>query len=204
VRDSQYQGLDVAPEPLIYVSLDQYYFPGAVVYIHTAGNPEAVAAEVRRRMQALDRNLPLQSEGVRTTIRDTLWTQTLTATLLSGFGLLALAMASIGIYGVAAYSVEQRMREFGIRTALGATPWGLQRMILRQSAALVAVGAPAGMLISLAAARAIRGLLYGIGPADPVAFLAAPAMLGAVALAASWIPGLRAARISPARALREE
>jgi predicted permease len=204
VRDSQYQGLDVAPEPLVYLSIEQYFFPGAVVYIHTAGNPDRVAADVRRRMQALDRNLPLASEGVRTTIRDTLWTETLTATLLSGFGLLALAMASIGIYGVAAYSVERRVREFGIRTALGATPWGLQRMILRQSAVPVAVGAPVGLAISLAAARAIRGMLYGIGPADPVAFLAAPAILAAVAFAACWIPGLRAARISPSRALREE
>ncbi|MGO9229942.1 MAG: ABC transporter permease [Bryobacteraceae bacterium] len=204
VRNSHYRALDDAPEPVLYLSLQQYYFPTAVVYVHTAGNPAAVAADVRLRMQALDRNVPLVSEGVRTTIRETLWAQTLSATLLTGFGLLALLMASIGVYGVVAYSVEQRVREFGIRTALGATPGSIQGTILRECGALVATGVTAGLLISLAASRAIRGMLFGVGPADGVTFIVAPAVLAAVALLACWIPALRAARISPSRALREE
>jgi ABC-type antimicrobial peptide transport system permease subunit len=141
---------------------------------------------------------------VRTTIRDTLWAQTLTATLLTGFGLLALLMAGIGVYGVVAYSVEQRAREFGIRSALGATPWSIRGMIVRQCAWLVAAGVPAGLLISLVAARAVRGMLFGVGPSDGVTFILAPSILAAVALVACWIPGARAARISPACALREE
>jgi predicted permease len=204
VRNSHYRSLDDLPEPVVYLSIEQYYFPTAVVYVHTAGKPDAVAAEVRRRLQAVDRNVPLESEGVRTTIRDTLWAQTLTATLLTGFGLLALLMAGIGVYGVVAYSVEQRAREFGIRSALGATPWSIRGMIVGQCAGLVAVGVPAGLLISLVAARAVRGMLFGVSASDGVTFILAPSILAVVALIACWIPGARAARISPASALREE
>jgi ABC-type antimicrobial peptide transport system permease subunit len=113
-------------------------------------------------------------------------------------------MAGIGIYGVVAYSVERRRREFGIRSALGATPWRIRWTILRECAAVWAVGAPIGLLISLAAARAIRGMLFGVDPGGAASFLLAPALVAAVALVAGWIPGRRAARISPSRALREE
>ena len=202
--NSHYRSLTDAPEPVVYLSIEQYYFPTAVVYVHTAGKPDAVVADAGRRLQALDRNVPVEWEGVRTTIRDTLWAQTLTATLLTGFGLLALVMAGVGIYGVVAYSVERRVREFGIRSALGATPWNIRGMIVRQCARLVGVGVPAGLLLSLTAARAVRGMLFGVGPSDGVTFILAPAMLAAVALIACWIPGTRAARISPACALRDE
>ena len=103
-----------------------------------------------------------------------------------------------------AYSVEQRVGEFGIRTTLGATPWSVQWMILRECAVLVAVGTSAGLLVSLAASRAIRGMLFGIGPNDGVTFILAPSILAAVALLACWIPAFRASRISPSRALHEE
>lgn len=204
VRDAHYQGLDEAPAPLVYLSLEQYYFPTTVVYVHTAGNPDAVAAEVRRRLQAVDRNLLLESEGVRTTIRDTLWAQTLSATLLTAFGLLALLMATIGIYGVVAYSVEQRVREFGVRMAVGATPRNIQGMILWECAKVVVAGVAGGLLISLAASRAIRGMLFGVSPADGLTFLLVPSILAIVAVLACWIPGLRVVRISPSQALREE
>ena len=204
VRDAHYQGLDDPPSPLVYLSLEQYYFPSAVVYIHTAGNPDVVAAEVRRRLLAMDRNLLLESEGVRTTIRDTLWAQTLSATLLAGFGLLAVLMATIGIYGVVAYTVEQRVREFGIRMAVGATPGSIQGMLLREGGTLVAAGLAAGVLISLAASRTVRSMLFGVTPSDPITFILVPSLLALVAMLACWIPGLRAVRISPSRALREE
>jgi len=204
VRNAHYQGLNDAPAPLVYLSLEQYYFPTTVVYVHTAGNPDAVAAEVRRRLQAMDRNLLLESEGVRTTIRDTLWEQTLSATLLAAFGALALLMATIGIYGVVAYSVEQRVREFGIRMAVGATPRNIQGMILRECSRLVVAGVAAGLLISLAASRAIRSMLFGVSPADGFTFILVPSVLAVVAMLACWIPGLRVVRISPSRALREE
>ncbi len=204
VRDAHYQSLSDGPTPLVYLSLEQYYFATAVVYVHTAGNTDAVAAEVRRRLQALDRNLPLESEGVRTTIRDTLWAQTLSATLLAAFGLLALLMAAIGIYGVVAYSVERRVREFGIRMAIGATPLSIQWMILKECAGLVVAGVAAGLLISLAASRAIRGMLFGVSPADGLTFILVPSILAAVAMLACWFPALRAVRVSPSRALREE
>jgi ABC-type antimicrobial peptide transport system permease subunit len=174
------------------------------VYIHTAGNPDVVAAEVRRRLLAMDRNLLLESEGVRTTIRDTLWAQTLSATLLAGFGLLAVLMATIGIYGVVAYTVEQRVREFGIRMAVGATPGSIQGMLLREGGTLVAAGLAAGVLISLAASRTVRSMLFGVTPSDPITFILVPSLLALVAMLACWIPGLRAVRISPSRALREE
>ncbi|MGD0670058.1 MAG: ABC transporter permease [Bryobacteraceae bacterium] len=203
-RDAHYQDLDDGPSPLVYLSLEQYYFPTAVVYIHTAGNPDAVAADVRHRLQAMERNLLLESEGVRTTIHDTLWAQTLSATLLVAFGLLALVMAVIGIYGVVAYSVERRVREFGIRMAMGATPGNIQGMILRECAGLVAAGVAAGLLISVVASRAVRGMLFGVSPADSLTFLLVPSILAVVAMLACWIPALRVVRTSPSRALREE
>ena len=204
VRTAKYRHLNEPPEALVYLSLAQYYFPQAVVYVHTPGNAGAVAAEVRRRLQALDRNLLLESESASSTIRDTLWEQTLSAALLAGFGLLALLMAAIGVYGVVAYSIEQRAREFGIRMAMGASPGNVQAMILKQCAALVAVGLAVGVLISLAASRAIRSMLFGVSPADTLTFILVPAVLAMVAMVACWIPGLRAVRISPAVALREE
>ena len=203
-RNANYQAIGEAPQSLIYLSLQQYYAPTSVLFVRTAGDPEAVALAARRALQPLDPNLLLQSESVAHTIRDSLWAQRLSAGLLTVFGGLALLLATIGIYGVVSYSVHQRAREIGVRMALGATVANVQAMVVLEGFRLVAVGVVVGTLISLAAARALKSMLLVISPRDGVTFVLVPVMLVLVAVVACWIPAMRATRIDPSTALREE
>ena len=124
--------------------------------------------------------------------------------LLSSFAIVALALAAIGIYGVVAFLVTQRTREIGIRMALGARAADVLRLVLREGMAPVALGGLAGMLAAVLATRALRSMLFGVTPLDPVSFAAAPALLACVALLACYVPARRATRVDPLVALREE
>jgi predicted permease len=203
-RNANYQNIGEQPQALIYLSLIQYYFPSAWVWVRTAGDPEAVAVAARHAMQALDRNLLLQSESVGRTIRESLWTQRLSAGLLTVFGGLALLLATIGIYGVVSYSVHQRAREIGVRMALGATAGDVQVMIVREGIRLVAIGVAAGTVTALVASRLVQSMLFVISARDSMTFVLVPAILAVVAILACWIPAMRATRIDPSTALRDE
>jgi ABC-type antimicrobial peptide transport system permease subunit len=189
---------------MVYLSLVQYYFPTAVLYVRTAGDPEAVVGTVRREVQSLDRNLLLQVESLETSIRELLWAQRLSAGLLAVFGALALLLATIGIYGVISYSVRQRTREIGVRLALGATVGDVRRMILREGVRLVAIGVLSGGAVSLAAAGSVGSMLFIKNPRDLLTFTLVPAALVVVGVIACWIPVIRAAHIDPSIALRDE
>jgi predicted permease len=204
VKTANYLAIAEAPQAMVYLSLAQYYFPTSVLYVRTAGAPEAVMGAVRREVQALDRNLLLQVESLETSIRELLWAQRLSAGLLSAFGALALLLATIGIYGVISYSVRQRTREIGVRLALGATVGDIHRMILREGIRLVAVGVAVGGGVSLAAAGSVGSMLFLKSPRDVLTFTLVPAMLAVVGLIACWIPAIRATNIDPSVALREE
>jgi predicted permease len=203
-RNANYQTIGEPPQAFVYVSLIQYYFSTAVLYVRTAGDPNLVTASVRREVQSLDRNLLLQSETTQTTIRESLWAQRLSASLLAVFGGLALLLAAIGIYGVISCSVNQRVREIGVRMALGATPASVQVLILTEGIRLVAIGVFAGMVIALIGSRAVASMLFVIGPRDAMTFVLVPTILAMVAVLACWLPALRATRIDPAVALRDE
>ena len=203
-RNANYQVIGEAPQALFYLSQAQYYFPSAVLYLRTAGDPAATVAAVRREVQSMDRSLLLQAENVRDTIRQALWAPRLSAWLLGLFGGLGLALAGIGIYGVISYSVAQRGREIGVRMALGATPGKVRLMIAGGAARVVAAGVLTGLGLALAAVRAVGPLLLATSPYDALTFVAAPAILAVTALGACWIPAFRATRIEPAKALREE
>ena len=128
----------------------------------------------------------------------------LAGTVLGIFGLLGLVLAAVGIYGVMSYSVSQRTREIGIRMAIGAARGEVVALMMRQGLRLVVVGGAIGLLLSLAASRLVRGVLYGSNALDPLTFVAVPLVLLAVAAAAIWIPARRASAVEPVRALHAE
>jgi ABC-type antimicrobial peptide transport system permease subunit len=135
---------------------------------------------------------------------ESLGARRLAVAVLAGIAGVALALAVLGIYGVLSYSVSQRARELGIRTALGARTQDVVSLVLGRGARLTALGLGAGALLFLALGRALSALLYGVSPRDPVTFAGGIALLGAVALFASWLPARRAARVDPVTALRAE
>ena len=194
---------------------------GATPYVHFAaaqrpstynylmarakGDANAALADMRRELLAMEPGLVFVGNGtMERTFRTTLMPARVGAMLAAGFGVLGMALAAIGLYGVMAFTVVQRTREIGIRVALGAKPGGVLRMILRRAAVVVAAGAVIGLIVAALAARVLSGLLYGIGAADPVAWVAAIAVVTAVTALASAIPARRALRVDPARTLRAD
>ncbi len=179
--------------------------PSMTFEISTDIEPSAVVTVLRDAVASVDKDLPLLN--IRTQdaqIRDRTRQERLFVSLTSGFGLLALILACIGVYGVMAYSVSQRTHEIGIRMALGAEPERVRRMVLREATWVVALGILAGVCGALALGRVIASLLYGIKAWDPTILAGSAGMLMVVALGASWIPAWRAARVDPMRALRHE
>ena len=167
--------------------------------------PESILPALRQVAQQIAPDLPLAN--VRTQdqqIEAAMQQERVFVTLTSGFGVLALALASVGVYGIMAYSVAQRTNEIGIRLALGALPSQVRGMILRESTWLAGVGVAAGAAAALVLCRLLRSMLYGIRPDDPATMVGGVAILLAVALAASWIPARRAAGVEPFEALRHE
>jgi len=126
------------------------------------------------------------------------------AALFSIFGGLALGLAVVGLYGVKAYSVARRTREIGIRMALGAQPGMVLRMIMREGSIMLFSGVAIGLLLAVATAKILSGILYQVGALDPIAFTVAPLLLAAAALIATWLPARRATHVDPIQALRTE
>jgi predicted permease len=201
---ADYQSIGEPPQSMIYLAIEQYYSASGVIYIRGAGDLDGALAAVRRNVQSLDPNLLLQSETVRFTLRQTLWTQSLSAGLLTLFGGLATILATIGIYGVISYSTNLRIREFGLRTALGATPGNLQLVVVTQGIRLVAIGVLIGLGVSLWMAHLLQPRLFVTSPRDALTFVLAPSILTLVGVLACWFPARRATRIDPATALRDE
>jgi hypothetical protein len=173
--------------------------------IHTWMQSETIVPSLRAAVASIDRDLPLLDMRTQDEqIEDRSKVERTFASLTSGFGLLALVLACIGIYGLMAYSVARRTNEIGIRMALGAQSGRVQRMILREASLLAVVGVAAGLAVGVAMSRLIATMLYGLKSYDPLTFSGASLLLLFVALSASWIPARRAARIDPLKALRHE
>jgi len=173
------------------------------LYLRTDGKPELLAAAVQQAVSALDENLPVYKIApLSTYLTDALTPQRLASRLISGFGLLALLPASIGLYGVMTYAVAQRTQEIGIRMAPGAQTRDVLKLIVRQGMTLASLGVALGLAASLALTRLIKGLLFGVSATDPLTFAPIARLLTAVALLACRIPARRATKVDPMVALR--
>jgi ABC-type antimicrobial peptide transport system permease subunit len=169
------------------------------------GNPAAVISLIRREVQALDRNLPVF--GIRTLADEvdrSITQERLLATLSSLFGLLALLLASVGLYGIMGYRMARRTNEIGIRMALGAQRGEVIWLVLRETLWLVVLGVCIGLPAALASTRLISSRLFGLSPADPATIAAATLVMVAVAAFAGYLPARRASRVDPMTALRYE
>jgi putative ABC transport system permease protein len=191
--------------PMVYAPYAQKGYGNMWVTVRTTGDPAKLAASVRAVVRELDRDVPvLKLRAMRQVVADSLSKSTLLASFLAGFAGLALALAAIGIYGLIAYSVTQRMQEMGVRVALGASSGDLLALVLRKGALLAGAGVAVGIPAALAMSRVMGSLLYGTSPRDLSVFLGVPAVLVLVALAASYFPARRAAKVDPIVALRWE
>ncbi len=205
VHDSSYNNLGEDPRPYMYVPLVQNPNAALTLFFRTEGDPRTVLNTMRSRIQEMDRNLPITNVWpIGEVISQSLWASSFGASLLTVFAMIAMALCAVGIYGVVGYSVGQRIREFGIRLALGAQPRDVLMMVLKQSAVIMGAGLGAGLVAAFLLARLIVTFLYGVNTNSPLAFLAMALVLAAVGVFASYIPARRAARVDPMVALHYE
>jgi putative ABC transport system permease protein len=193
------------PQPQAYFPLRQQYSPFGTIAVRTTSDPGAVMGSVRAQVNQLDRNLALTNGlTIGDTIAQGLWASRMGAALLGLFGLLALVLATIGIYGVLSYSVAQRTSEIGIRMALGAESTQVLGLVLRQGLLLAVVGSVFGVAVAVPVTRLASTLLYGVSPTDPLTYISIFLLLMLVAVVACFIPARRATRVDPLVALRYE
>jgi putative ABC transport system permease protein len=198
-------GFDKADQPHLYFPIIQSPGYSMAVFVRTEGNPTGLSQSLRQQVQAVDPNLPLFGEQTMDDLVSASLAQRRFAMQVVGlFGVLALFLAGIGIYGVMAYSVTQRTREIGIRLALGASSGAILRWLLGRGMRLTLIGVAAGLLGALAVGRLLRGLLFGVASTDVVTYAALTLLLAGVALLACYIPARRATKVDPLVALRYE
>lgn len=212
VADERHNGITGVVKEKFYVPHSQWHLvsgadPIRNVFLvaRTRGNPASAAGAIRAEVQRLDPNLPVANvRPMQEVLSTALGTPRLTGFLLGTFAVIALALAAVGIYGVLAYMVAQRTHEIGIRLAIGAHRAQVLTMILKQGLALTGLGIAVGVAVAFGATRLMESVLYQVKPTDPVTFAAVTAVVVGVSLAASYLPALRATRVSPTVALRTE
>ena len=204
--DAKYDSLRHDPPPTFYLPYRQQKgFEDMDFEVHTHMTAAAIVPSLRSAIATIDKDLPLLE--IRTQneqIEDTTRRERIFASLTGGFGILALVLACIGIYGIMAYTVARRTNEIGIRMALGAQSGRVLRMILSEASWMAIVGVIAGLGAAVAMARLIASMLFGLKPYDPLTLLGASLLLLLIAIAASWLPAWRAAHVNPIKALRHE
>jgi predicted permease len=206
VANSKYGSIGEEPRPCLYLPFAQNYQSASILYLHTVGDPAAVAAAARQVVSALDQGMPVYDLKTMNTHLSgiALLFVRVGASLVGVFGLLGLLLAVVGLYGVISHSVSQRAREIGVRIALGAQTGDVLRMVLKQGIILTLAGIAAGLGAAFAVTRLMRSLLYGVSATDPMTFIVIPLLLTFVAMMACWIPARRAAKVEPMAALRRE
>jgi putative ABC transport system permease protein len=205
VADEKQDGLDQPARPQVYSAIRQRMQNPLTFVVRSTLDDASVVAAARREVQAVDRDLALTTVApLRAVVDESMGDHRFRTALLAAFAAVAVLLAALGIYGVLAYFVSQRSRELGIRLALGARPGALFGMVVRQGMRPVAVGAAIGLAGAVAITTVMQSLLFGVNPVDPTTYAAAAATLAIVALAACAVPALRATRVDPLAALRDE
>ena len=198
-------GFDQPDQPHLYFPIFQNPNYSMAIYLRTDVAPFSVAQSVREQVRAVDRDLPVFGERTMAQVAtESLGRRKFAMQLVGLFGILALLLSAIGIYGVIAYSVSQRTREIGVRVALGASSSAILRWVLKQGMILTIAGVGTGLLGAFALTRLLRSLLFGIGPADVLTYGVLAALLIVVALIACYVPARRATKVDPLIALRYE
>jgi predicted permease len=203
VGDVRFETMDSLPRPDVYLPYSQSPSGRMMLFVRTAGDPLSVAATVRGALHEAAPDVPVYDvKTMEARVADATAAARFSAALLTFFGIVALALATVGTYGVIAFATMQRTQEIGIRMALGASRAQVARLVVGEGVAIAAVGGALGLAGALVATRVLRSLLYAVEPSDPATFAGIVALLALAVVAANWIPARRAARIDPARALR--
>jgi len=204
-RNSKGVTLGEIPTPMVYWPLKEVTDTGITLFAHTTGAPGMMLSEIRRIVRSVDVHIPITYEKtIQQHMAIALWPSWMGAMLLGSLGLLAFILASMGVYGVMAYSVGQRTRELGIRMALGAQTSQVIQLVLRQGMSLAAIGLGFGLFTAFGTTRLAGSLLYGVNPSDPFIFVGVTSLLALAAFAACYFPARRALKINPVQALRTE
>jgi putative ABC transport system permease protein len=202
------QSLGEPPGPVVYFPYTQrpsrIQFRAVVLVESNGERAEELAPALRETLQGLDPDIPVTVTPLNSVVSASLASRQFTMLLLTGFSLMALVLAVVGIYGVVSYSVAQRTREMGIRLALGADPGGVRSLVVRGSMRMVAPGLVLGVLGSVAVGRLMQGMLYDVAPTDPLAILVGTVLLAGAALLASWVPARLGTHVDPMRTMRAD
>jgi predicted permease len=205
VRNGKYRSLSEDPLPFLYVPFSQQYRSPMTLHVRAAGDLQPLVPLLRNEVKALAPGLPIMNHTtLEEAVSVALLPHQIGAALLGVLGGLAAMLAVLGLYGVLAYSVTQRTREFGIRGALGAARRQLVVQVVSEGMLLAGVGTAIGLILAAAVTRLVRGFLFGVSPLDPAAFGGMTLLVAGVTLLASYLPARRATRVSPMEALRHE
>ncbi|MEO7964352.1 MAG: FtsX-like permease family protein, partial [Gemmatimonadaceae bacterium] len=212
VGDSHLEGLERPPSAAVYLPLSSQAYGNLPslpmdfgVVVRTQGEPSSLASVIRREVASVDPQLPIYNlRPMRDVLRVSMARTSMTALMLLVSAAVAMALGAIGLYGVVSYTVGMRTREIGLRLALGEQPQSIMRRFAREGAVLAIVGVAVGLGGALLVSRVLRGLLYGIGPNDPMVLGGAALVLVATALLASWVPARRASQLDPASVLASD
>ncbi len=206
-RNGKYTYIFEDPRLYFFVPIEQQYRALRALHVRTAGAPELLAPAIQKEIRALDPDLPIYDVRPMTRVLDGpngFFLLQMGALFGGGLGLLGLVLALVGIYGVVSYTASQRTQEIGVRMALGAQPRDILRLVVGHGLLLVSIGIGVGLLAAAGLAHLLQNLLFGVSTVDPATFIGVPVMLGSMAALASYLPALRATRVEPMLALRQE